>query len=351
MTTYLRDVPVTSAATAAWNLKVGLLAASVAATNWTIRSSGCRGLYAQSGDVVDSEDDELVASTWWVARGHGLLDSGAVVRQELCVQVDGAGGWRVKVSPRAGFTGGSPSATRVPSAADERVWWGGGTDASPTYQSIFPTSGAWLQGRFDEGSDAAWLMAYPVGGGLPSALLVLGCFQVTYDGVGGLVDRAPWAYFAGSGGSCSLAQGGWASESAGPLGVLSYGQVSGSTALDAWVRLPASQRAVYDSSGTMVQSIPGHIPQSATGASAQEVMRLSRRSELAGVTNAGETGNLNTCGDKGELLGVRYSGRRFTVPTLLDTVTASGASRSTAALGVGDLVLPWEAGYSVRDGA
>jgi hypothetical protein len=46
---------------------------------------------------------------------------------------------RTKYSPNVtgstGFTGGSPSATRVPSATDEIVIWGDGTDASPTYAS------------------------------------------------------------------------------------------------------------------------------------------------------------------------------------------------------------------------
>jgi hypothetical protein len=44
---------------------------------------------------------------------------------------------RIKYSPNVtgstGFTGGSPSATRVPSATDEAVVAGSGTDASPTY--------------------------------------------------------------------------------------------------------------------------------------------------------------------------------------------------------------------------
>lgn len=51
--------------------------------------------------------------------------------------------WRVKCSPLAHFTGGSPSATVTPSAADEMTLFGGGTDASPTNGSLFPLSGTW----------------------------------------------------------------------------------------------------------------------------------------------------------------------------------------------------------------
>jgi hypothetical protein len=48
--------------------------------------------------------------------------------------------WRVKVSPYASFTG-SATATQVPTATDEGVNWGAGTDASPTgYQLFYPSA-------------------------------------------------------------------------------------------------------------------------------------------------------------------------------------------------------------------
>jgi len=49
--------------------------------------------------------------------------------------------WRTKYSASAGFTGGSPTATQVPSATDEVVLNGGGTDAAPTFQTLFGTDG------------------------------------------------------------------------------------------------------------------------------------------------------------------------------------------------------------------
>lgn len=48
--------------------------------------------------------------------------------------------WRVKVSALDGFTGGSPGATQTPSAADENVVHGSGTDASPGYATLFNTA-------------------------------------------------------------------------------------------------------------------------------------------------------------------------------------------------------------------
>jgi len=47
--------------------------------------------------------------------------------------------WRVKYSYAAGFTGGSPSATQVPSATDEVTILGSGTDASPGFAGMLPT--------------------------------------------------------------------------------------------------------------------------------------------------------------------------------------------------------------------
>lgn len=47
---------------------------------------------------------------------------------------------RIKVSELAGFSGGSPGAARVPSATDEQVLLGAGTDATPTYGTLWTPS-------------------------------------------------------------------------------------------------------------------------------------------------------------------------------------------------------------------
>lgn len=51
--------------------------------------------------------------------------------------------WRVKYSYTAGFTGGSPSATETPSATDEQILYGGGTDASPSFQNMLGTDASY----------------------------------------------------------------------------------------------------------------------------------------------------------------------------------------------------------------
>lgn len=49
--------------------------------------------------------------------------------------------WRAKFSPNTSpFTGGSPGATQTPSATNEGVVYGGGSDANPTFSTVFGTN-------------------------------------------------------------------------------------------------------------------------------------------------------------------------------------------------------------------
>lgn len=81
---------------------------------------------------------------------HGLGNNDAWVRlqcpttngnkRELCIQRGtGNTAWRITYSAAAGFTGGSPGATQVPTATDEVVIAGGGTDGSPSFATLLPT--------------------------------------------------------------------------------------------------------------------------------------------------------------------------------------------------------------------
>ena len=51
--------------------------------------------------------------------------------------------WRVNYSAQAGFSTGSPGATRTPSASDSQLVKGGGTEASPTFSGLFTTDGSY----------------------------------------------------------------------------------------------------------------------------------------------------------------------------------------------------------------
>jgi hypothetical protein len=56
--------------------------------------------------------------------------------RQFCFQIDTTTTWYIKLSVSAGFTGGTPSATEVPSATDEIVLVGLGPDAGPTFEAI-----------------------------------------------------------------------------------------------------------------------------------------------------------------------------------------------------------------------
>ncbi len=105
------------------------------ASGWTVEASGDGlALYGASSDVITVRGD-----------GAGGVNTLAWVRlsnpdgREICGQaIDGftaafdtAVRIRWKYSFAGGFTGGTPSATQVPSATDEGVFAGSGTDAAP----------------------------------------------------------------------------------------------------------------------------------------------------------------------------------------------------------------------------
>ena len=112
------------------------------AAGWTVPSSSDGLTYNASGDQITTSGTGaggLQNTRSWFR----LRDPGG--RRELCIQyasISGSLQWRVKFSEVSRFTGGSPSATVTPTAADERVVWGGGTDASPTGSYIWSSISA-----------------------------------------------------------------------------------------------------------------------------------------------------------------------------------------------------------------
>jgi len=110
---------------------------------WTVPKSSDGSTYNSSGDQITLAGSGAGgmdnARAWFVIQMPGSSCS-------FCLQRTSSTGantsyqWRVKYSKGAGFTGGSPSASQVPSASDERVLLGAGTDASPTFSSFFLTA-------------------------------------------------------------------------------------------------------------------------------------------------------------------------------------------------------------------
>ena len=97
------------------------------------------------------------------------------VTRELCIQRGTTNlVWKIKYSYSAGFTGGSPGATRVPSAADEKTLIGGGTDASPTFFTLFAADASYriIAGAGDEDEGYTFYSAAYASGAVNSMLLM-----------------------------------------------------------------------------------------------------------------------------------------------------------------------------------
>lgn len=107
------------------------------AKGWTVPRSSDGTTYNSTGDQI----------TQFGAGAGGMGNNNAwfIIKspnhnREFCFECNGDTGWRIKYSGGNGFTEGGPTATKVPSATDEAVIWGSGTDASPIRSLILDGS-------------------------------------------------------------------------------------------------------------------------------------------------------------------------------------------------------------------
>lgn len=118
-----------------------LLKTQLKAAGWTVPRSSDGTVYNSSGDQISSGSSG--AGGMDNARAWFVIQQPGVTPRQFCCQrqnTTGAGtsqSWRIKYSKGAGFTGGSPAATVTPSATDEQILLGAGTDAAPSFVSMF----------------------------------------------------------------------------------------------------------------------------------------------------------------------------------------------------------------------
>ncbi len=151
------------------------------AAGWVVLAAGTGTSGTYEADVVANGNPiasaaNLASNAWFRIRDPG---GGA----EFVFQVGTTNTTlRIKHSRAAGFVGGAPSATQVPSATDEAVFWGAGSDASPTYATAYTTDNSyrWLGGADSATGYGWWMGAYPLGGGVPS-------FGMVYDPLVGTI--------------------------------------------------------------------------------------------------------------------------------------------------------------------
>jgi len=102
--------------------------------------------------------------------------------------------YRIKRSVAAKFTGGAPDATTTPTATDETIVKGAGTDASPTGYGMFGTTNsrhhcmAENTGYYD-----FYMIQYPAGGGACNGIFM----QDTAESFGGVLDTDPVVIIVG----------------------------------------------------------------------------------------------------------------------------------------------------------
>jgi hypothetical protein len=120
------------------------LMTTLVSAGWTVLGSGdgTGGHYSGTGNILTSGLNQAYGlynvGSWFRIQSPIIPSTGQ--KREFCFQQGATSGGvmiRIKYSPNVtgatGFTGGSPSASEVPTATDQVVLLGAGTDASPTY--------------------------------------------------------------------------------------------------------------------------------------------------------------------------------------------------------------------------
>lgn len=327
--------------TALFLLKAQLLLSTCGPpTNWTITKSSNGTVFAAQGDVILTAADLATPGAWFVAQGKPFYDTNAAYYTQLCFQTDGGRGLRVKVSPRAGFTGGTPGLTRTPSAVDEQYILGGGTDASPTYTNYFKTIVGRMQGWVSEVNEGQWFATYDAGGSAATTLWFIDRPQPNPVGAGGnLLDAERIVFYAQSSSTCALASS-LACESTAPLSPFNYGQA---TVL--WGRCPPELRYVLDTTQTLQVCIPGGAAQTLVYGEPtypEAPFSYIRRAADSGVTLPSEVGDNTTVGEKGTSVYFRFGGQIQSVPTTLDNINpVTGADCPNGTFAVGAFLGPW----------
>ncbi len=195
----VNTVPTTGAA-AIFALKTLMKAAG-----WTVPRSSDGTTYNAAGDQITlatSGAGGMANNSAWFVLQHP-----SHTRQYVFQRGTNNTVWRAKYSPAAGFTGGTPTITKVPLATDEVVLFGSGTDILPTYATLFSTDATYrmhcMAGGLAEGYSFV-LLTHPTG-----SVALLGCTiygDAMQTGSYPSADLDPWVagVFASSTGFASV---------------------------------------------------------------------------------------------------------------------------------------------------
>jgi hypothetical protein len=123
------NLAVANGSVAIYNLKETLKQAG-----WAVKSSGDgTSNYDATGDTITSSGGGLHgmanANAWFRIQSP----AGAGGREYTFQRGGGNQSWRCKYSASAGFTGGTPDFQQTPSATDQQILLGSGTDGAPNF--------------------------------------------------------------------------------------------------------------------------------------------------------------------------------------------------------------------------
>lgn len=104
---------------------------------WIVKSSSDGTTFNSSGDQITTDtsgNGGLANTNSWI---RIQCPSMGGITREFTFQRTSTTNYRIKYSYSSGFSGGTPSASQTPSAGDEKIYLGGGTDAAPTFAAFF----------------------------------------------------------------------------------------------------------------------------------------------------------------------------------------------------------------------
>jgi hypothetical protein len=304
------------------------------AAGWTVPRSSDGSTFNASGDQISASGSGAGgmdnSRAWFVIQMPGA--SG----RQFCIQRNSSTGtntsqqWRIKYSAGAGFTSGG-SNIQVPSATDEGVVLGGGSDGSPTFANLFGgTDGSY---RYQIGTDNAspyafFAIAYPPG--IAAANCTSSFFlDPVVNGPSGDADPYVIGVDASTGLDTNLAGGNLITETTCPFAWLKKG-LSG----QGFVRVPAVGGETFVSSAFQ-NSIPTNRSQSApdpqNGFDNLIAFEYNRRGGMGAPVGYKGVSTLLLW----QMSAIRNSG---------DTYTVSSVAK--ARMSIGWVSVPWDASTS-----
>lgn len=275
---------------------------------WSVASSGTGpgGTMTLCGLLQQSAADLAVEGNYFVVQSPGYMTSPAQTnsqyRRQFCFQRGSSNAlWRVKYSARAGFTT-APAPGVTPSATDEVIILGGGTDAAPTYGTLLPADGSYrLQINVFQagGLPGFYLVTYPLGDPTPNACLMLdplapGSYPT--DVAGFSLEQDPVVIYQATGAN-TLRAATLASEATGFTGWINYTLPS-----QVYTRVPAAFFGTYTALGVARVVMPAGLAQTVISDSIDTGRTFySRPAALGGTT--GRIGDMNLWRWNGQAIG------------------------------------------------